>query len=147
MIFIGSAAPKILPNFEILKGKVVPGANRGKLLGFSTANLDITEETLPPAGIYAVWVRIEQENFWRPGAANVGVNPTFGEKKKKMEVHLLEFTDNLYERTLEVVPVAYIRPEKKFKNPEKLISRMTRDCRKVKNLLARSETPDFRQTD
>ncbi|KKL13396.1 hypothetical protein LCGC14_2526160 [marine sediment metagenome] len=144
MIVIGSIIHTILPNFEVLSGKVVPGANRGKLLGFPTANLDITEETLPPAGIYAVWVRIEQEGMWRPGAANVGVNPTFGEKKKKMEVHLLEYNDNLYERTLEVVPVAYIRPEKTFKNPGKLIRQMNRDCRKVKNLLSRAEIPGSR---
>ncbi len=144
MIVFGSAIHTFLPNFKVLRGKVVSGANRGRLLGFPTANLDITEETLPPTGIYAVWVRIEQEDMWRPGAANVGVNPTFGEKKKKMEVHILEYTDSLYERTLEVVPVAYIRPEKTFKNPDKLIRQMNRDCRKVKNLLAGSETPGSR---
>jgi riboflavin kinase/FMN adenylyltransferase len=136
MIVSDSVIHTTTQNFEVLRGKVIPGANRGKILGFPTANLDITEEILPPSGIYAVWVRIELEDMWRPGAANIGVNPTFGEEKKKIEVYLLEYTDRLYEKTLEVVPVVYIRPEKKFKTPAKLIRRMKRDCRKVKNLLS-----------
>ncbi len=123
------------------RGKVVQGAYRGKDLGFPTANLDIPPEALPQAGVYAVWVRIEGEKHWRPGAANVGFNLTFGEKTKKLEVHLLDYAGNLYEKTLEVVSVAYLRPEKRYKTVERLIRQMHRDCRRTAKLLSRSASP------
>jgi riboflavin kinase/FMN adenylyltransferase len=128
---------------EVLKGRVIRGANRGKGLGFPTANLEIAEDVLPSSGIYAAWVRVENEREWRPGAVNVGINPTFGEKKKKLEVHLLEYNGDLYDRILEVVLVACIRTEKKFKSINRLIRRMTADCRKVKKLLYGAVFPNL----
>lgn len=123
---------------EILTGKVVRGADRGKDLGFPTANLDIPSRTLPRTGVYAVWVRIEGEQRWRPAAANIGFNPTFDEKTKKLEAHLLDFSGDLYGKTLEILPVAYLRPEKRYRSAAKLIRRMRRDCRRAARLLSRS---------
>ena len=77
---------------------------------------------------------------------NVGINPTFGEKTKKIEVHLLEYNGRLYDKILEVVTVVYLRPEKKFKSPESLIRRMKIDCRKVKKLLSSVEVPGIEVT-
>jgi riboflavin kinase/FMN adenylyltransferase len=126
---------------EILTGRVVRGADRGKDLGFPTANLDVPTRALPRTGVYTVWVRIEGEQKWRPGAANIGFNPTFAEKTKKLEVHLLDFSGGLYGKTLEIAPVHYLRPEKRYRTAATLIRQMRRDCRRTARLLARSATP------
>jgi riboflavin kinase/FMN adenylyltransferase len=126
---------------EVLRGRVIQGADRGKNLGFPTANLDIPSRTLPRTGVYAVWVCIEGEQRWRAAAANIGFNLTFDEKTKKMEVHLLEFSDDLYGKTLEIVLVKYLRPEKRYASVARLIRQMRRDCRRAARLLDRSTPP------
>ena len=120
----------------VLKGEVIRGADRGKNLGFPTANLDIPSRDLPRTGVYAVWVRIQGEQRWRPGAAHVGVNLTFGEKARKLEVYLLEFSGELYGKTLEVMPVRHLRPEKRYRTVAALIRQMRKDCRRASRLLA-----------
>jgi len=125
----------------VLQGKVIRGADRGKDLGFRTANLDIPSRALPQTGVYAVWVRVEAEERWRPGAAQIGFNRTFDERTKKLEVHLLEFKGDLYGKTLEVLPVYYLRPEKRYKSAAALIRQMRRDCRRAARLLDRSAPP------
>jgi riboflavin kinase/FMN adenylyltransferase len=133
--------PSGLLNPSALRGKVVQGADRGKDLGFPTAKLDLAPEALPQTGVYAVWVRIDGEQHWRPGAANIGLNPTFGERTKKLEVHLLDYAGDLYGKTLEVVPVAFLRPEKRYKTTKQLIRQMHKDCRRTAQLLARTAPP------
>jgi riboflavin kinase/FMN adenylyltransferase len=125
----------------VLKGRVIRGADRGKGLGFPTANLDIPSRDLPQTGVYAAWVRIQSEQGWRPGAAHVGFNLTFGEKIKKLEVYLLDFSGNLYGKTLEIVPVRHLRPEKRYKNAAALVRQMHRDIRRTAELLKRSFPP------
>ena len=120
----------------VLNGKVIRGADRGKDLGFPTANLDIPSQDLPQTGVYAVWVRIQGEHRWRPGAAHVGFNLTFGEKTKKLEVYLLEFSGDLYGKTLEIIPVRHLRPEKHYRTATALIRQMRKDCRRASRLLA-----------
>jgi riboflavin kinase/FMN adenylyltransferase len=127
---------------RILRGAVVRGAGRGKALGFPTANLDIPQERLPRSGIYAAWARIAGEAAWRPGAASVGFNPTFGEKTRRLEVHLLDFDGELYGLALEVVLAAFLREEKRFPGIEALKEQMRRDCRRARRILARSRIPD-----
>ena len=126
---------------EILRGKVIRGADRGRDLGFPTANLDIPSRALPPTGVYAVWVRIEGEQRWRQAAANIGFNLTFDEKTKKLEVHLLNFSGDLYGKTLEVCPLQYLRPEKRYRTAAALIRQMRRDCRRAAKLLDRNAPP------
>jgi len=121
---------------KVLKGKVIRGADRGKDLGFPTANLDILSQDLPQTGVYAVWVRIQGEQGWRPGAAHVGFNLTFGEKTKKIEVYVLEFSGDLYGKTLEVALVRHLRTEKRYGTTAALIRQMRRDCRRAARLLA-----------
>jgi riboflavin kinase/FMN adenylyltransferase len=125
----------------ILTGRVIRGADRGKDLGFPTANLDVPSHELPRTGVYAVWVRIEGEQKWRPGAANIGFNPTFDEKTKKLEVHLLNFSGDLYGNTLEIAPVHYLRPEKRYRTVASLIRQMRWDCRRAARLIAGSAPP------
>jgi riboflavin kinase/FMN adenylyltransferase len=118
-----------------LSGTVIRGAHRGKDLGFPTANLDIDSAQLPPSGVYAARIRIDGESRWRPAAANIGTNPTFGEKIRKLEIHLLHYQDDLYGRVLEVKLVSFIRPGKRYNNRDDLIQQMKVDCRQAERLL------------
>jgi shikimate kinase len=125
----------------LFRGKVVRGNERGKRLGVPTANLDLTSDELPQTGVYAAWARIEGEPAWRPAVVNFGVNPTFGEHTKKLEVYLLDFSGDLYGRTLEVAPADYLRPEKKYRTPAALVRQMRKDGRRARKLLAGAEPP------
>ena len=127
---------------EVFRGTVVRGAGRGKALGFPTANLDIPEERLPRSGIYAAWARIGDQAIWRAGAASIGFNPTFGDRTRKLEVHLLDFDGDLYGLTLEVVLAAFLREEKRFPDIAALKEQMKRDCRRARWILAGERIPD-----
>jgi riboflavin kinase/FMN adenylyltransferase len=110
-------------------------------VGFPTANLDIPQEQLPRSGIYAAWARIGNETAWRAGAASVGFNPTFTERARKLEVHLLDYDGQLYGLTLEVVLVAFLREEKRFPDIAALQEQMGRDCRRARHILTRGCPP------
>ncbi len=119
-----------------LSGKVIPGKGRGKILGFPTANLFVTEDKLLPAqGVYAVWAYLEGQKY--QGALNIGTNPTFGEKSISIEVHLLDYNHNhpLYGKILEIHFVKRIRAEKKFDNVEKLKEQIQKDCKQIQEIL------------
>lgn len=105
-----------------LVGLVVHGNKIGRTLGWPTANLRLHDEKLVPAlGIYAVWARIEGDSTWRAGAMSVGIRPTFGGQLRTLEVHLLDWEGDLYDRNLEVQFVAWLRSELKFEGTEALI--------------------------
>jgi riboflavin kinase/FMN adenylyltransferase len=112
-------------------GDVVEGAKRGRTIGFPTANL-ANVRTLPPAdGVYAVRANS------LPAAANVGPNPTFGEDARKIEVHLLDFTGDLYGTVMQVEFVARLRETKPFANVETLKAQLRQDVAATLEVLAR----------
>lgn len=84
----------------------------------------------------AAWARFGNEAIWRAGAASVGFNPTFGEKTRKLEVHLLDCDGKLYGHTLEVALVAFLREEKRFPDAKALQEQMIRDCTQSRQVLA-----------
>lgn len=111
-----------------LVGTVVHGEKLGRTLGYPTANLRLRDEKLVPAnGIYAVWVGIAGETGWRPGAMSVGIRPTFGGQVRTLEVHLLDWSGDLYGQELRVAFVDHLRPELKFDSREALIEAMGQD--------------------
>jgi riboflavin kinase/FMN adenylyltransferase len=119
-----------------LKGRVVTGAGRGKALGFPTANLDLDrEQAVPSDGVYAGWVYVNGKP--RPALANVGDNPTFGDKTGNVEVYITGFEGELYGRDLRVDFVARLRNEEKFESVEALKRQMAEDVQKGKELLHR----------
>lgn len=138
-----SGAPAASDPPSLLKARVVPGAHRGRGLGFPTANLQLESSRLPASGIYAVWVRIEGEKLWRAGAASVGRNPTFAVRRRQMEVHILDYSGGaLYGRLLEVAPVAYLREEKRFDSAEELSRQMEQDCTQARIILEATPAPE-----
>lgn len=118
-----------------LEGKVVRGKQRGREIGFPTANLDTAQELEPATGIYAVRVQVEGTGPWRPGAASVGYNPTFGDTELTVEVFLIDFEGDLYDRTLRVQFIERLRPEHRFDTVEALIAQMQEDVAQARRIL------------
>lgn len=80
-----------------VSGKVMPGVQEGRKLGFPTANIEVTAEKLIPAsGVYAVTARLEGSATLKLAMMNIGTRPTFGENEQTLEVHILDFEDNIY---------------------------------------------------
>lgn len=117
-----------------LHGTVGVGQRRGQTLGFPTANLTQVENLVPGNGVYAVRAQVGS-TVW-PGAANVGPNPTFGEQVRKVEVHLLGFQGDLYEKPLAVDFVAKVRDTKTFASAAELTQQIQTDVQQVMTILA-----------
>ncbi len=120
-----------------LVGRVVHGDALGRELGYPTANLRLHEEKCVPAlGIYAVWVRFAGDDTWRGGAMSVGVRPTFGGQVRTLEVFLLDWSGDLYDRDVEVEFVDWLRPELKFDSREALVAAIGDDVVQTRLRLA-----------
>lgn len=131
------AAALLLTRPHDLDGRVVPGAGRGRGLGFGTANL-ATDGLLPRNGVYAVRARLAGEAAWRPGVCNVGVKPTVDDSGRVgAEVHLLEHDGgDLYGATLRVAFVARLRDERRFPSLEALRAQIADDAERARAVLA-----------
>ncbi|MEN6479440.1 MAG: bifunctional riboflavin kinase/FAD synthetase [Anaerolineales bacterium] len=109
-----------------LNSVVVPGVQRGRTLGFRTANLRIAaERAMPPNGVYAVRVQLGDECL--PGVANLGIRPSFDAGEVLLEVHLLGVERDLYGLDLRVFFVQYLRGEMVFADAEELKAQIQRD--------------------
>jgi riboflavin kinase/FMN adenylyltransferase len=126
-----------------LEGRVIRGANRGRHLGFPTANLLTEKEILPRPGVYAVKVRFCGELY--DGVMNIGFNPTFGTERISLEVHLLDFDRQLYGETLRVYFVERLRDEMVFASAAGLSRAITRDVARARQLLAGARIIEYRE--
>ena len=116
-----------------LAGTVVHGHNRGKDIGFPTANLATDKELIPAFGVYAVKVKVNDRIY--DGACNIGDNPTFGDEASAIEVFLFDFDGDLYGRYLDVDFVQRLRDEKKFESLDALVEQMHRDAAAARTVL------------
>lgn len=132
-------ARPLLGRFHQVRGTVAHGQKRGRKLGFPTANLALREELVPLSGVYAVWVEVE--GAVRPGVANIGKNPTFGEFEMSVEAHILDYKGKIYGEPIRVHFVQRIRSEKKFSGPDELVARIREDIGLARMILA---APDAR---
>jgi riboflavin kinase/FMN adenylyltransferase len=127
-------ATRLLGHEYTLMARIVPGAQRGRRLGFRTANLrPEPDRVLPPHGVYALWATVEGQRW--PAVANVGVRPSFDKGELLIEVHLLDFEGDIYGQTLEVAFVERLRPEQRFTDTEALIAQIGRDVEQARTLL------------
>jgi len=119
-------------------GKVVRGQQRGKGLGFPTANIFPENAVVPPVGVYVAYIVIDNKRF--EGMANVGRRPTFHRKNNNInvEVHIFDFKRTLYGKEVTVEFVKKIRNEKEFAKKEKLIAQLKRDEIKSRAILKAS---------
>jgi riboflavin kinase/FMN adenylyltransferase len=130
---VGGAARLLGRNFE-LSGEVVRGAGRGRSIGIPTANVQTKNELLPRGGVYAGYVRIDQERS--QAAINVGTNPTFTRGDAlSIEAHLLDWQGDLYGRTVTVELVERLRPEQRFSDAAELVAQIRRDILSARELL------------
>lgn len=116
-----------------LGGRVVSGHHRGVELGFPTANIKPDKELVPPRGVYAVQVLLEGKRL--PGVLNIGFNPTFADQELSIEVHIFDFNENIYGKTLDILFIERLRDEVRFASPAELIAQIDRDIAQARKIL------------
>jgi len=128
-------ARRLLGRPHALRGRVVVGEQRGRTLGFPTANLHLRAGLLVPAdGVYAVVAHTG--GVRHAGVLNVGVRPTFGERRRTVEAHLLDFAGDLYRRWLVVELIERLRGEMAFSGPEALRAAIAADVATARRIVA-----------
>jgi riboflavin kinase/FMN adenylyltransferase len=128
------AAQTLLGRPYSARGRVMQGDQRGRLLGFPTANLGIAPQKILPAdGVYAVRVRVDDAMY--DGAANIGVRPTVDGTKHLTEVHVLDMQRDLYGKDLEIYFIARLRGERRFAGVEALQAQIAADVQQARVVL------------
>lgn len=124
--------------WHTVSGPVVQGDQRGRDLGYPTANLAYGEQLIPKYGIYATWVEVLEgpHQGVYPGVASLGERPTFGVNAPNFEVHLFDFSGDLYGTAISVSLVKWQRGEVAFEGVDKLIAQMDRDSAEARAVLA-----------
>jgi riboflavin kinase / FMN adenylyltransferase len=131
-------AAELLGNPWFVSAPVLHGDARGRDLGYPTANLRLDPGCGLKFGIYAVRVGLEGLRY--DGVASFGRRPTFDDGPPLLEIHLFDFSGDLYGASIDVAFLAWIRSELKFASVPELVSRMEEDCRLARAALARSGT-------
>ena len=122
-----AAANQMLTRPWAIEGEVLKGFQRGRTLGFPTANVALGDYARPRLGVYAVRVDLG-DNVMLPGVASVGLNPTVGALPEPLlEAHLFDFSGDLYGKSIEVELIAFLRDETKFDSLGELKRQMTQD--------------------
>jgi len=131
-------AAAMLGHWHRIDGPVIGGEQRGRELGFPTANMSIEGLHPPKFGVYAVLVDVLEgpHKGTYHGASSVGVRPMFGENLPNIETFLFDFSGDLYGTPLSVGLVEYLRPEMKFDGLDALVAQMGADCEKARAILA-----------
>lgn len=126
-------AAQLLGRPYMLAGVVVRGSERGRLLRFPTANLRIpATRTVPADGVYAALTEVDGQHW--PSVVNVGARPTFGDGERFVEVHLLDFDGELYDRRISVAFVERLRDTRRFESAEALREQIARDIEAARAL-------------
>jgi len=131
-------ANQLLGRPYTLKGTVVPGEQRGRTIGFPTANLALPRNKLIPChGVYAVQVTSMTHSMVtsHPGVMNIGRRPTVNGEHPTIEIHLFDWSGDLYQQTLSVQLKQFLRPEAKFESLDALKAQIARDCETARRLL------------
>ncbi|MDM8523281.1 bifunctional riboflavin kinase/FAD synthetase [Desulfococcaceae bacterium HSG8] len=128
-------ARKLLGRYYQIRGTIETGRNRGgKLLGFPTANIKLYDELAPRTGVYAVTVEHQGKKY--KGVANIGYSPTFDDYIYTVEVHILDFNDNIYGEIIRVNFTERLRDEKKFSGIPELSEQIKKDIIKAREILS-----------
>ena len=126
-------AARFLGRGYTLRGRVVRGSALGKKMGIPTANLEPEKDLYPRSGIFAV--RVFVKDYYLQGVLNIGINPTFPEKGFSLEVHILDFDQDIYDAELELIFVEKLRDERKFETPELLVKQIQKDIEMGRDIL------------
>jgi riboflavin kinase/FMN adenylyltransferase len=126
-------ANRLLGREFTIEGKVIHGHHRGKGLGFPTANIKPDPKIHPPSGVYAVYCRTWDGTY--PGVMNIGLNPTFQDRKVSYETHILDYEMDLYGQKVKVYFVERLRSEKFFEGPTELKEQIAKDVSRARGIL------------
>ncbi len=132
-------ATRLLGRPHFVRGTVVAGDQRGRTIGFPTANVDTDTELLPAAGVYAVRAHVD-EGPPLAAVANLGVRPTFQGGRLLLEVHVLDFSGDLYGREVRVDFVSHLRQERRFSDVDALVRQIRQDAAAARACLATPES-------
>jgi riboflavin kinase/FMN adenylyltransferase len=127
-------AARMLGRYHFLSGPVVHGRERGRTIGFPTANLQPRSECLPPDGVYATRTVLADGAF--QSITNIGMRPTFAEPERTFETHIFDFDRDLYDQEIKLELVERIRPERKFASAQELGAQIASDLKRAKEILA-----------
>ena len=127
-------ANKYLNRNWSIEGIVKKGRQQGKKIGFPTCNINIQDYVIAVPGVYAVKVYKKNKKKSLKAIANLGYRPTFNQKKILLEVHIFNFSGNLYNKYLSVEFIKLIRKEKKFNNVDQLRRQIQKDLMVAKNI-------------
>lgn len=117
-----------------MQGKVIKGAQRGRLLNFPTANLKPSfKYVTAKSGVYFTRVNIDRDFYY--ALTDIGTNPTFENKKMKIETYIMDFSKDIYGKNISIEFLEYLRPDYKFNSPEELIGQMEKDKKTGRNLI------------
>jgi len=132
------AATRWLGHPWSIDGEVARGDQRGRTIGFPTANIELDDFTRPAFGVYAVRAQFldgHHRSEFINGVANIGMRPTVGTLAPRLEVHLFDFADDLYGQWLDVSLLHFIRPEQKFDGLEALKLQIAKDSETARQIL------------
>ncbi|ASM73206.1 MULTISPECIES: bifunctional riboflavin kinase/FAD synthetase [Roseobacteraceae] len=131
-------AAEMLGHWHRIEGPVISGEQRGRELGFPTANMSIDGLHPPAFGVYAVLVDVLEglHKGRYQGAASLGVRPMFGENRANLETFIFDFSGDLYGTHVSVALVEFLRGEEKFDSLDALIAQMDADCTRARDILA-----------
>lgn len=134
---------RFLGRHYTLEGHVIGGEGRGKTIGFPTANLDTEKDLLPKPGVYAVKVRRGESLL--DGVVNIGCNPTFCVEGTSVEVHLFDFSEDIYGEKLRLYFIERLRDEMPFPSVEALVQAISADVKKARRVLRDSRVIEYRE--
>lgn len=131
-------AAGMLGHWHRIEGEVIGGEQRGRDLGYPTANMSIDGLHPPKFGVYAVLAEVRDGPHAGSyhGAASIGVRPMFGENRANLETYIFDFAGDLYGATVSIALVEFLRPEMTFDSVAALITQMEADCTKARAILA-----------
>ena len=125
-------ANKYLRRFWTVEGVIKKGRQLGKTIGFPTCNIEMQNYVIAKLGVYAVKLNLKPNKKNYKGIANLGIRPTFNQKKILLEVNIFNFNKKIYGKRIRVEFVKFIRGEKKFKNISNLKKQIKLDIKKAK---------------
>jgi riboflavin kinase/FMN adenylyltransferase len=127
-------ASRLLGRPHTIRGEVMHGDARGRTIGFPTANIYLKQHLEPARGVYAVTARVP-DGAEVKGVANIGLRPTVGGAESRLEVHLFDFSGDLYGAELTVALRSFLREEKKFESFDALKAQILADAAQARELL------------
>lgn len=129
------AVTRQLGRWYSLRGPVVRGDQRGRGIGFPTANIAVTADRAMPAfGVYATWAHVRGKRY--ASATNIGIRPTFNGERPSVETYIIDFEGDIYDDIVRIELVSRLRPEQRFSGIEEIKAQIGRDVALARDLLS-----------